>query len=206
VKVGNASGINDGAAMVLLAHADALSAHALQSRAGIVAASTTGCDPVTMGLGPVGAIREVLRRAGWEPGAADVLEIDEASAAQTLGCTHQLSLDSTKVKVWGGAVALGHPVGATGARVLVTLLHPMEYLGSRHGGRGLRVTLLKAISRGRFVTLGHERVPACRHDRTAYGLSAASVGTTARQSRRLVKRPAHPHGKASRKIELNTSS
>jgi acetyl-CoA C-acetyltransferase len=139
VTAGNASGINDGAAMVLLARGDALSAHALQSRARIVAASTTGCDPATMGLGPVGAIREVLHRAGWELGTVDVFEINEAFAAQTLGCIRQLGLDSSRVNVRGGAIALGHPIGASGARVLVTLVHLMEDLGLRRGVASLCV-------------------------------------------------------------------
>jgi acetyl-CoA C-acetyltransferase len=126
VTAGNASGINDGAALVLLASEDALRSHHLTSRARIVATAVVGCDPALMGLGPVEAIRGVCGRAGWHLDEVDAIEINEAFAVQTLGCAHLLSLDWTRLNQRGGAIALGHPIGASGARVLTTLLHLME--------------------------------------------------------------------------------
>lgn len=126
VTAGNASGINDGAAMVLLASEEALIRDGLRSRARIVATSAVGCDPALMGLGPVEAIRAVCGRAGWCLDDVDVIEINEAFAVQTLACRHLLELDETKLNQRGGAIALGHPIGASGARVLTTLLHLME--------------------------------------------------------------------------------
>lgn len=126
VTAGNASGINDGAALVLLASEEALAAHHLTSRARIVASAVVGCDPALMGLGPVEAIRGVCGRAGWNLDEVDAIEINEAFAVQTLGCAHLLGLDWTRLNQRGGAIALGHPIGASGARVLVTLLHLME--------------------------------------------------------------------------------
>ncbi len=126
VTAGNASGLNDGAALVLLAGEDAAAAHGLASRARIVASAVVGCDPALMGLGPVEAIRGVCGRAGWHLDEVDAIEINEAFAVQTLGCAHLLGLDWTRLNQRGGAIALGHPIGASGARVLVTLLHLME--------------------------------------------------------------------------------
>ena len=133
VTAGNASGINDGAAMVLLAREAALDTLNLKSRARICAWSTVGCDPALMGLGPVGAIRSVLQKTNWPVESVDAFEINEAFAAQTLGCIRQLGLSADRVNLRGGAIALGHPIGASGARVLVTLLHTMEDLGLRRG-------------------------------------------------------------------------
>lgn len=133
VTAGNASGINDGAALVLLATDAGLRTTGLPSRARIVATATTGCDPATMGLGPVTAIQSVLQRAGWTPESVDLFEINEAFAAQILGCIRLLNLDPARVNPRGGAIALGHPIGASGARVLVTLLHTMEDTHARRG-------------------------------------------------------------------------
>lgn len=133
VTAGNASGINDGAAMVLLADEDALARHGLVSRARIVASAVVGCDPALMGLGPVEAIRGVCGRAGWSLDEVEAVEINEAFAVQTLGCAHLLGLDGEKLNQRGGAIALGHPLGASGARVLTTLLHLMEDKGYRRG-------------------------------------------------------------------------
>ena len=133
VTAGNASGINDGAAMVLLAGEDALRAHGLKSRARIVASAALGCDPAVMGLGPVGAIRRLCEITGWSLGDVDAIEINEAFAVQTLGCVRELKLDIAKLNQRGGAIALGHPIGASGARVLVTLLHLMEDKNFRRG-------------------------------------------------------------------------
>lgn len=133
VTAGNASGINDGAACVLLASDDAVATHQLTSRARVVASAAVGCDPALMGLGPVGAIRSVCDRAGWHLDEVDAIEINEAFAVQTLGCAHLLGLDWTRLNPRGGAIALGHPIGASGARVLVTLLHHMEDHGLKRG-------------------------------------------------------------------------
>lgn len=133
VTAGNASGVNDGAAMVLLARGDALKAFGLESRARLTGWCATGCDPSTMGLGPVGAIRGLLEKTGWSESSVDAFEINEAFAAQALGCIRQLGLSGDRVNIRGGAIALGHPIGASGARVLVTLLHVLEDAGLRRG-------------------------------------------------------------------------
>ena len=133
VTAGNASGINDGAAMVLLASDDAVRAHGLKSRAYIVASAAVGCDPAVMGLGPVVAIRRLCEITGWNLADVDAIEINEAFAVQVLGCVKELGADMKKLNQRGGAIALGHPIGASGARVLVTLLHLMEDRGFKRG-------------------------------------------------------------------------
>ena len=133
VTAGNSSGINDGAAMVLLASNDAVRAHGLVSRARIIASAAVGCDPATMGLGPVGAIRRLCEITGWNLADVDAIEINEAFAVQALGCVRELALDIEKLNQRGGAIALGHPIGASGARVLVTLLHLMEDKNFKRG-------------------------------------------------------------------------
>lgn len=133
VTPGNSSGINDGAAMVLLASEAAMQKHGLPSRARIIATAAVGCDPAVMGLGPVGAIRKLGDITGWKLDEVDAIEINEAFAVQTLGCARELSLDLEKLNQRGGAIALGHPIGASGARVLVTLLHLMEDHGYKCG-------------------------------------------------------------------------
>ncbi len=133
VTAGNASGINDGAALVLLASEDAVSRHSLKPRGRIIASAAVGCDPALMGLGPVGAIRKVCAQTGWSLGEVDAIEINEAFAAQALGCIKELNIDTAKLNPRGGAIALGHPIGASGARVLVTLLHYLEDHGLRRG-------------------------------------------------------------------------
>lgn len=122
VTAGNASGINDGAAWVLLGPETTK----MTPRAKIVATAVVGCDPALMGLGPVGAIQRVCARAGWKIDEVGTVEINEAFAVQTLGCAKELNLDLSVLNPRGGAIALGHPIGASGARVLVTLLHHME--------------------------------------------------------------------------------
>lgn len=126
VTAGNASGINDGAAMALLAGEEAVARFGLASRARVVACAVVGCDPGLMGLGPVEAIRGVCGRAGWSLDEVEAIEINEAFAAQTLGCARLLGIDPERLNRRGGAIALGHPIGASGARVLTTLLHLME--------------------------------------------------------------------------------
>lgn len=133
VTAGNASGLNDAGALVLLASEVALKQHALQPLARIVAATSVGCDPATMGLGPVGAIRKVCDEAGWRLEDVDAIEINEAFAAQVLGCAKELGLDMEKLNQRGGGIALGHPLGCSGARVLVTLLHLMQDKNLKRG-------------------------------------------------------------------------
>lgn len=133
VTPGNSSGINDGAALVLVASDASVKRHGLRPRARIVGATAVGCDPATMGLGPVGAIRKLCDDTGWQLDGVDAVEINEAFAVQTLGCAKELHLDLTKLNRRGGAIALGHPVGCSGARVLVTLLHILEDLKLRRG-------------------------------------------------------------------------
>ncbi|MFO1486737.1 MAG: thiolase family protein [Verrucomicrobiaceae bacterium] len=133
VTAGNASGINDGAALVLVAGEDAVSRHGLKPRARIIASAAVGCDPAVMGLGPVGAIRKVCALTGWKLDEIDAIEINEAFAVQTLGCAKELGLDAARLNPRGGAIALGHPIGASGARVLVTLLHHLEDHGLKRG-------------------------------------------------------------------------
>lgn len=133
VTAGNSSGINDGAALVLVAGETAAKQHGFQPRARVVAAAAVGCDPATMGLGPVGAIRRLCEETGWKLDEVDAIEINEAFAAQTLGCVKELRLDTTKLNQRGGGVALGHPIGCSGARVLVTLLHLMEDMNFKRG-------------------------------------------------------------------------
>jgi acetyl-CoA acetyltransferase len=110
-----------------------LKRHQLTPRARIVAATAIGCDPALMGLGPVSAIRKLCAETGWNLADVDGVEINEAFAAQTLGCAKQLGLDEEKLNRRGGAIALGHPIGCSGARVLVTLLHILEDLKLKRG-------------------------------------------------------------------------
>ncbi|MFA5190421.1 MAG: thiolase family protein [Verrucomicrobiia bacterium] len=133
VTPGNSSGINDGAALVLVASETSAKLLGLQPRARIVGATAVGCDPATMGLGPVGAIRKLCDETGWQLDGVDAVEINEAFAVQALGCAKELRLDLAKLNRRGGAIALGHPVGCSGARVLVTLLHILEDLKLRRG-------------------------------------------------------------------------
>ncbi|HAL72107.1 MAG TPA: acetyl-CoA C-acetyltransferase [Verrucomicrobiales bacterium] len=133
VTAGNSSGVNDGSALLMLASEAAISRHGLTARARLVGCAAVGCDPATMGLGPVHAIRRLCEEAGWELDSVDAVEINEAFAAQALACARQLGLDQSRLNRRGGAIALGHPVGCSGARVLVTLLHLMEDLDLRRG-------------------------------------------------------------------------
>jgi acetyl-CoA C-acetyltransferase len=134
VTAGNASGINDGAAAVAVASVDRARLMELVPLAEIVAYASAGVDPRYMGLGPLPAIDRALDRAGLQLGDIDLFELNEAFAAQSLAVLRKLDLDPSKVNVNGGAIALGHPIGASGARVLVTLLHEMQ---SRNVRRGL---------------------------------------------------------------------
>ncbi len=126
VTPGNASGMNDGAALLLVGSERAIRDHSLKPRARIVASAAVGCDPSAMGLGPIHAIESLCARTGWELDKVGAIEINEAFAVQTLACARGLRLDREKLNRRGGAIALGHPLGCSGARVLVTLLHILE--------------------------------------------------------------------------------
>jgi len=126
VTAGNSSGLNDGAAILILASSDACKRLQLKPLAKIVAAASAGVDPTIMGTGPIPASRKCLEKAGWTVNDLDLVEANEAFAAQALCVNRELKLDSNKVNVNGGAIALGHPIGASGARILVSLLHEMQ--------------------------------------------------------------------------------
>jgi acetyl-CoA C-acetyltransferase len=151
VTAGNASTINDGAAMLLLASADKAQALGLPVLAWIKAWGTAGVDPAIMGIGPVPATRRALEKAGWALQELDLIEANEAFAAQALAVSHDLELDASKVNVNGGAIALGHPIGASGARILVSLVHELI---RRDAHKGL-ATL--CIGGGQGIALAIER-------------------------------------------------
>ena len=152
VTAGNASGINDGAAAVVVMSAQKAAALGLTPLARIVAHASAGVDPAVMGIGPVPASRRCLARAGWTPQQLDLLEVNEAFAAQSLAVHQTMGWDMSKVNVNGGAIALGHPIGASGCRILVTLLHEMQRRDAKRGlaalciGGGMGVAM--AVQRG----------------------------------------------------------
>jgi acetyl-CoA C-acetyltransferase len=133
VTAANASGINDGAACVLVASADAVKKHNLKPMAKIVSYGWAGVDPSIMGIGPVEAVRKALKKAGWELKDVELIEANEAFAAQALSVAKELGFNKDIVNVNGGAIALGHPVGASGARIVVTLLHEMKKRNLKKG-------------------------------------------------------------------------
>jgi 3-oxoadipyl-CoA thiolase len=133
VTAGSASGINDGAAALAVASAAAAAELGLRPLARVVATAVAGVDPSCMGLGPVPATRKVLARAGLGVGDLDLIELNEAFAAQALACIRDLELDPARVNIYGGAIALGHPLGASGARILTTLVHALRRTGGRYG-------------------------------------------------------------------------
>ena len=133
VTAGNASGINDGAAAVVLMAADEAGRRGLEPLARIVAWAQSGVDPALMGSGPIPASRAALAKAGWAVEDLDLVEANEAFAAQACAVNKDLGWDPDKVNVNGGAIAIGHPIGASGARVLVTLVHEMARRGARKG-------------------------------------------------------------------------
>jgi acetyl-CoA C-acetyltransferase len=133
VTAGNASGINDGAAAVVLMTADEARKRGVKPLARIVSWATAGVDPAIMGTGPIPSSRLALKRAGWKVEDLDLIEANEAFAAQACAVNKDLGFDPEKVNVNGGAIALGHPIGASGARVLVTLLHEMAKRSAKKG-------------------------------------------------------------------------
>src|SRR3954464_10314213 len=133
VTAGNASGINDGGAAVVVMSAKKAAQLGLKPLARIAAFGTSGLDPAFMGMGPVPASRKALQRAGWKVDDVNLFELNEAFAAQACAVNKELGIDPAKVNVNGGAIAIGHPIGASGARILVTLLHEMQRRGSKKG-------------------------------------------------------------------------
>ena len=151
VTAGNASGINDGGAAVVLASSRKVKELNLKPLARIRAFASAGVDPKYMGMGPVPASKRALARAGWQPSDLDLMEINEAFAAQAIAVNRQMGWDTGKVNVNGGAIALGHPIGASGCRILVTLLHEMQKRDARKGLASL------CIGGGMGVALAVER-------------------------------------------------
>ena len=151
VTAGNASGLNDGAAAVVVMSAKKAKELGLTPLATIKAFATSGLDPKTMGMGPVPATKKALQRAGWKASEVDLFELNEAFAAQACAVNKALDIDPAKVNVNGGAIAIGHPIGASGARILVTLLHEMQRRGSKKGVAAL------CIGGGMGVSLAVER-------------------------------------------------
>jgi acetyl-CoA C-acetyltransferase len=147
VTAGNASGINDGAAAVMVMTAAKAAALGLNPLGRIASFATSGLDPALMGMGPVSASRKALERAGWKAQDLDLLEINEAFAAQACAVNNEMGWDTSKVNVNGGAIAIGHPIGASGCRILVTLLHEMQRRDAKKGiaslciGGGMGVAL-----------------------------------------------------------------
>jgi 3-oxoadipyl-CoA thiolase len=133
VTAGSSSGINDGAAALSLVSAAALDRLELTPMARVIAAAVAGVDPSCMGLGPVPATRKVLARAGLTVSDLDLVELNEAFAVQAIACIRELGLDRDRVNIYGGAIALGHPLGASGARILTTLVHALKRTGGRYG-------------------------------------------------------------------------
>ena len=151
VTAGNASGINDGAAAVVVMTAKKAAALGLTPLARIAAFGTSGLDPKIMGMGPVSASRKALQRAGWKASDIDLFELNEAFAAQACAVNKELDIDPAKVNVNGGAIAIGHPIGASGCRILVTLLHEMQRTNAKKGLAAL------CIGGGMGVSLALER-------------------------------------------------
>ena len=151
VTAGNASGINDGAAALLVVSGDFAARNKLTPLAVVRAGAHCGLDPAIMGMGPVSASRKCLEKAGWQAGDVDLLEINEAFAAQALAVNREMGWDVERVNVNGGAIALGHPIGASGARILITLLHEMARRDAKRGLASL------CIGGGQGIALAVER-------------------------------------------------
>ncbi len=144
VTAGNSSGINDGAAALVIASDDWARAHGLEPLARFAGSAAAGVDPAVMGIGPVPAVRKLLTRAGLEAGDLDLVELNEAFASQAIAVIRELSLDPDRVNVNGGAIAIGHPLGMSGARLVVTLMHELR----RRGGRWGLATLCVGVGQG----------------------------------------------------------
>jgi len=134
VTAGNASGINDGASALVVASNEWAAKNGRTPLASVIGYSVVGVDPMVMGMGPVGAVRKAVSRAGLDLQQIDLFELNEAFASQSLAVVRELGIDPAKVNVHGGAIALGHPIGASGARVLTTLIYALR---KRGGGLGV---------------------------------------------------------------------
>jgi acetyl-CoA C-acetyltransferase len=133
VTAGNASGLNDGAAALVVMTAEEAERRGLTPLARIASFATTGVDPAVMGTGPIPSSRKALEKAGWKAQDLDLIEANEAFAAQAIAVNKDMGWDTDRVNVNGGAIAIGHPIGASGARVLVTLLHEMQRRDAKKG-------------------------------------------------------------------------
>jgi acetyl-CoA C-acetyltransferase len=151
VTPGNASGLNDGAAAVVVASEKRARELGIEPLASVKAYASAGVDPAIMGTGPIPATRRCLERAGWKAADVDLIEANEAFAAQAISVNRELGWDPARVNVNGGAIAIGHPIGASGCRILVTLLHEMRRRDARRGLATL------CIGGGQGVALAVER-------------------------------------------------
>ena len=133
VTPGNSSGINDGAAALLLTSAEEAKKKSIEPLAKVISWASVGVDPALMGLGPIGAVREAIKKAKWNLNDIDLFEINEAFAAQSIAVIRELKIDKNRVNVNGGAIALGHPIGASGARILITLIHELKKQNKKKG-------------------------------------------------------------------------
>ena len=157
VTAGNASGINDGASAVLLVEAERARALGLRPLARVLSTAVAGVDPAVMGIGPVPATRKALDRAGIGVDDLDLVELNEAFASQSVACIDELGLDPAKVNVNGGAIALGHPLGMSGGRLITMLTHELRRTGGRYG----LATMCIGVGPGdrhRRRTFGHDRL------------------------------------------------
>lgn len=152
VTAGNASSLNDGASAILVVSERAVEKYNLSARARVVSGANAGVAPEIMGMGPVPATRKVLERAGWDVSQLDAVELNEAFATQSLACLRELNLDQAKVNTWGGAIALGHPLGSSGSRITITLLNRLE---QENGSQGV-ATLCVGVGQGSAIAI--ERV------------------------------------------------
>jgi 3-oxoadipyl-CoA thiolase len=146
VTAGNSSPLNDGASAVLVVSEEVMKAAGLAPLARVVASATAGVEPGFMGEGPIPAGKKALSRAGWSVGDLDLVELNEAFAAQSIACVRGLELDASKVNVRGGAIALGHPIGSSGCRILVTLLHAMKARDAKRGMAALCIGVGQGIA------------------------------------------------------------
>lgn len=151
VTAGNSSGLNDGAAMLVVTTEDYAKKHGLPILAKVLSYATVGVEPETMGMGPASAVPVALKRAGLGVSDVDLFELNEAFAAQAIAVVRELGVDDAKVNISGGAIALGHPIGASGARCLTTLIHGLRRAGGKHGvtslciGGGMGIAMVIAV-------------------------------------------------------------
>ena len=146
VTAGNSSPLNDGASAIMVVSEDVLRAEKLEPLARVVAHATAGVEPAFMGEGPIPAGKKALARAGWSVSDVDLVELNEAFAAQSIACIRGLELDPERVNVRGGAIALGHPIGSSGCRILVTLLHAMRAKNAKRGMAALCIGVGQGIA------------------------------------------------------------